>query len=77
MSFADFLKSSFSHMDESERDDCAELNDLIGMHCIAQYKRVVDRAVQYHDAVILDFFENTSDGELMVSLETNFCVMTV
>ncbi|EJD76422.1 zinc finger protein, variant [Loa loa] len=33
------------------------------MHCLAPYYRTVDRAVHFHDAVILDFVENPNKEE--------------
>lgn len=33
--------------------------DLIGMNCRAPYSKIVDRAVVYHDAIILDFVDTS------------------
>ncbi|CAG9531728.1 unnamed protein product [Cercopithifilaria johnstoni] len=43
--------------------DVQDSNQLIGMHCLAPYNRTVDRAVHFHDAVILDFVENSNEKE--------------
>uniref|UniRef100_A0A915PPT7 Zinc finger CCCH-type with G patch domain-containing protein n=1 Tax=Setaria digitata TaxID=48799 RepID=A0A915PPT7_9BILA len=41
--------------------DSLDSGELIGMHCLAPYSRTVDRAIHFHDAVILDFVENSKE----------------
>ncbi|VDM09851.1 unnamed protein product [Wuchereria bancrofti] len=48
--------------------DVQDSSQLIGMHCLAPYNRIVDRAVHFHDAVILDFVENSSEDDLKVKV---------
>ncbi|KAM3728024.1 Zinc finger CCCH-type with G patch domain-containing protein [Dirofilaria immitis] len=43
--------------------DVQDSNHLIGMHCLAPYNRIIDRAVHFHDAVILDFVKNSNVEE--------------
>ncbi|OZC04932.1 g-patch domain protein, partial [Onchocerca flexuosa] len=58
--------TSVTEQDCSESCTSADMQDsdqLIGMHCLAPYNRIVDRAVHFHDAVILDFVENSNTEE--------------
>uniref|UniRef100_A0A0R3S136 Zinc finger CCCH-type with G patch domain-containing protein n=1 Tax=Elaeophora elaphi TaxID=1147741 RepID=A0A0R3S136_9BILA len=47
----------------STSTDIQDSSQLIGMHCLAPYNRTVDRAVHFHDAVILDFVGNSNEEE--------------
>ncbi|KAK6114562.1 hypothetical protein QQG55_56600 [Brugia pahangi] len=43
--------------------DVQDSSQLIEMHCLALYNRTIDRAVHFHDAVILDFVEDSSEED--------------
>ncbi|VDK88593.1 unnamed protein product [Litomosoides sigmodontis] len=58
--------NSVTEQDFNEISTTADVQDssqLIGMHCFAPYNRTVDQAVHLHDAVILDFVENSNEEE--------------
>ncbi|VDN82944.1 unnamed protein product [Brugia pahangi] len=58
--------TSVTEQDFNETHTSSDVQDssqLIGMHCLAPYNRTVDRAVHFHDAVILDFVEDSSEED--------------
>ncbi|VDN06952.1 unnamed protein product [Thelazia callipaeda] len=65
------LKESETTADEKSGDigetynivETQDSGELVGMHCLAPYKRTVDQAIYLHDAVILDFVANSSEQE--------------
>ncbi|VDN18500.1 unnamed protein product [Gongylonema pulchrum] len=53
----------------SSSGELQDSGELIGMHCLAPYKRLVDQAVRFHDAVILDFVENSDSDDSTIKVK--------